>query len=447
MAIAVGTSGSIMAQSTALNFDGIDDQITTVEEFTITDNHPRTIEAWIKTSADGDQVIAQWGIDENGKKCVLRLDSCYLRYEAGDGFSIATQTILNDGEWHHVAAVLPEGGLRVSDVIMYVDGEVEPHPGHFRVIETQASPLMIGNSAINTDRFFNGSIDELRIWNVERSAEDIAFYMTHELCDETGLAARYTMDEGEPGGDNTDIVEIVDNISGNNGTLENFTKESQISNWVEGVEPQTIQGVDEQFICIGESMTWIDGQTYSESNTTATVLIEGGASNTCDSIALLNLSVIDIDPAVTVNDPTIIANMADVEYQWLDCNNGNSPIEGANSQIFTPEENGTYAVEVSSNGCADVSECVEVFTVGIENVLFAQTRVFPNPNQGVVNIELGELEQVDIRVFDLNGKMIYQKNDVKAATFQFDLDVPTGTYLMELTSEGVSQEYKLVKQK
>lgn len=430
---------------TSLNFDGVDDQVITSEDFMITGSQQRTIEAWIKTTSMEDQVIVMWGIDFSGKKCVLRLDEGYLRYESGDGPTVGTETLLNDGNWHHVAAVLPADGSTVNDIIMYVDGEVEAHPGHFRLIDTQPSPLIIGNSSINNDRFFDGSIDELRIWNIERTAEEIAFYMDYELCDETGLVARYTMDEGVAGGDNTALTSIIDNIDGNNGTLENFGKEFDNSNWVNGIIPERLEGIDVQYICEGGSMTWIDGITYNTDNNTATELLVGGASNMCDSLVTLDLSVVAIDPTLTVSNATMTANQSGASYQWMTCDL--IAIDNADEQTYTPTENGSYAVEITLNGCSEISECVEITTVGIEEYeAFRETSIYPNPNKGYVNIELGNLDKIDIKVVDVNGKLIYQQAQATSSTVQFELNAPAGTYLVEISAEGMSKQYRIVKQ-
>tara|TARA_B100001287_G_scaffold24073_1_gene17555 strand:+ start:2879 stop:6274 length:3396 start_codon:yes stop_codon:yes gene_type:complete len=56
----------------------------------------------------------------------------------------------------------------------------------------------------------------------------------------------------------------------------------------------TEPGFDVQNAC--DSYTWIDGQTYTSNNNTATFTIIGGAVNGCDSLVNLNLT---IDPLVT----------------------------------------------------------------------------------------------------------------------------------------------------
>uniref|UniRef100_UPI0025DD8AFB T9SS type B sorting domain-containing protein n=1 Tax=uncultured Draconibacterium sp. TaxID=1573823 RepID=UPI0025DD8AFB len=52
---------------------------------------------------------------------------------------------------------------------------------------------------------------------------------------------------------------------------------------------ETAYGTDVQTAC--DSYTWIDGNTYTESNSTATYTIEGGAASGCDSIVTLDLTI------------------------------------------------------------------------------------------------------------------------------------------------------------
>ncbi len=59
-----------------------------------------------------------------------------------------------------------------------------------------------------------------------------------------------------------------------------------------------------------------------------------------------------------LNDSTVYADALNVDYQWLDCDNGYSVIPGDTNRFFTAQSSGSYALEASSYGCIDTSECV-----------------------------------------------------------------------------------------
>ena len=76
-----------------------------------------------------------------------------------------------------------------------------------------------------------------------------------------------------------------------------------------------------------DSFTWIDGNTYTSSNNTATHTLIN--SNGCDSVINLDLTITNINTLVNiVNDSTLQSQSVDVGiiYQWLDCNNNFMPI-------------------------------------------------------------------------------------------------------------------------
>ena len=66
---------------------------------------------------------------------------------------------------------------------------------------------------------------------------------------------------------------------------------------------------DVQTAC--DSLTWIDGVTYTASNNTATYSISGGAVNGCDSLIYLNLT---INHSVTTTDVQIACD----SFTWID---------------------------------------------------------------------------------------------------------------------------------
>jgi Secretion system C-terminal sorting domain/Putative Ig domain len=214
------------------------------------------------------------------------------------------------------------------------------------------------------------------------------------------------------------------------------TLDLTINNFTTGTDVQTACG----------SYTWINGATYTANNNSAVFNIIGGAASGCDSLVTLDLTITTIDATVTDNSPTLTANASGVSYVWLDCNNNFAVINGEISQNFTATSNGDYAVEITQNGCIDTSACFNVITTGInENNLFKNVFVYPNPNDGVVNINLGDLKDVTVKVFNVRGKLVYSKKNTNTSLFQFNLDVSSGTYFIELKVKDSTQRFKLLK--
>ncbi|MCH8905041.1 MAG: SBBP repeat-containing protein [Bacteroidetes bacterium] len=194
-----------------------------------------------------------------------------------------------------------------------------------------------------------------------------------------------------------------------------------------------------------DSYTWSDGNTYTASNNTATDTFTNAAG--CDSVVTLNLTINTVNVSVTTTDPSITANATGALYQWLDCNNNYAVITGETAQSFTASVNGDYAVEVTQNNCTDTSTCVNISKVGIvENTFFNSVSIYPNPNSGLVTIDLGNLKEVSIKVFSVSGQLIYQVENINTQIHQFEFKEAPGVYIIEVSSKGEKQQYKLVKE-
>ncbi|MFM1810389.1 MAG: hypothetical protein RLZZ382_1614 [Bacteroidota bacterium] len=74
----------------------------------------------------------------------------------------------------------------------------------------------------------------------------------------------------------------------------------------------------------------------------------------CDSIITINLTIDSTDVSVTNSSPTLTANATGATYQWLDCNKNFTKINNAKSRNYVANSNGTYAVEVTQNGCCEI---------------------------------------------------------------------------------------------
>lgn len=81
----------------------------------------------------------------------------------------------------------------------------------------------------------------------------------------------------------------------------------------------------------------------------------------CDTLRWRHISTVPIDPAVTLDNTTLVALPGYDTYQWFDCNTM-SAIEGATGNTFDPEVTGTYAVAITLSTCVDTSACTFVQT-------------------------------------------------------------------------------------
>jgi serine protease len=165
---------------------------------------PFTVEAWIRPTGWG---VAPLGLGriidkhhlavyvETGGHLVLRLNHPGLRTSY---FSTDVGAVTLDA-WQHVAVTYDDAG----HAQFFVNGLAQP-VNTFRVVGTAAEnntwfDLHVGNDAAGSLPF-QGEIDELRVWNRVRTAEELlADLHVPVLGTETGLIGYWPFDEGRGG--------------------------------------------------------------------------------------------------------------------------------------------------------------------------------------------------------------------------------------------------------
>lgn len=114
----------------------------------------------------------------------------------GNNVPVAGVTPIPLGEWHHVAATFD--GTSWS---LYLNGNLEAtlNAGGLVPRADSLHPAALAsalNSTSTPDGFFNGYLDEVRIWNFARTQSQIRASIDFELTFEPGLVARWGMTEG-----------------------------------------------------------------------------------------------------------------------------------------------------------------------------------------------------------------------------------------------------------
>ncbi len=157
---------------------------------------------------------------------------------------------------------------------------------------------------------------------------------------------------------------------------------------------------------------------------------------------------INVDTSVTKSENTLASNLSGAQYQWLNCYAGYAKIIGETGQSFTPIINGSFAVEVTKDGCIDTSSCHKVIITGLlENTFGDKLTVYPNPTGGKINIEFGEvLSKVEIILTDVAGKEIMKKHIKNTSFMDLEIEGKRGAYFIRIRSGEKYALVKLVKQ-
>jgi glucose/arabinose dehydrogenase len=181
--------------TSALQFDGINDYAKSANpaDFKL---QQFTVEAMVKTfstGANGSEVISQ---GDNWSMRVLPSGGIAFAYANGSfwEYFAAESAQVKDGLWHHIAATKTSTGVK-----LYVDGAPVLNEADMLPIEYKyGADLVVGAHGTYDDQFyFNGAIDELRVWTTPRTDAQIAQYRSQTLpTGTTGLTAYYKADEG-----------------------------------------------------------------------------------------------------------------------------------------------------------------------------------------------------------------------------------------------------------
>jgi len=170
----------------ALSFDGIDDYMITPNFEGIGGSNPRSITAWIKTT-DLNAPICSYGLDQAGEKWTFRVQGDgVLRTEASGGWKVGSTPVIN-GQWTFVCSILDAGSDNISDVLHYVNGNLDEFSSVQPVsLNTSLSgQLRVGRTVPPTEGswagYFAGLIDDLRIYDRALSVDEVkALYASGE---------------------------------------------------------------------------------------------------------------------------------------------------------------------------------------------------------------------------------------------------------------------------
>jgi hypothetical protein len=171
-------------QCGGLTFDGVDDYVKIPGFKGVSGSLNRTCSAWIKTTKAPGEIIT-WGNTLTERKWIIRVNETgSLRAEVAGGYIYGT-TPINDGKWHHIAVVFENDGTpNITDAVLYVDGlrdtTAAAAPREINTADT--NDVAIGGAFAMGPRYFQGQIDEVRVYSRALSGTEIwDMYALHAL--------------------------------------------------------------------------------------------------------------------------------------------------------------------------------------------------------------------------------------------------------------------------
>jgi hypothetical protein len=181
-----------------------------------------TVEAWIKTTSyDGQFVVTKYSnslFSEKGFEFGTIQGRAVIYGRAGVGIYLTSgmsNRLVNDGKWHHLVGQVEQNTWRI-----FVDGVLENSTtysysgGDLRTPE----PLTIGAYTYLTNFYFQGEIDEVRVWRTVRTAAEIQANMCRKFATAPAdLVAYYRLDQS------SGLVAIDQGSQPTNGSLVNFS--------------------------------------------------------------------------------------------------------------------------------------------------------------------------------------------------------------------------------
>ena len=170
-----GCGGKVCLTDYALQFDGTDDIVTVPYSTSLDVTTAMTLEAWVyATSAAGGAIGSMWGMGGLADKFLLQLSGGNVVariVRTGISGQTTAQAAMPLNTWTHVAF-----SYDGADLVLYLNGIQAASVAAPGALPAANLPFRMGIEDINLGghSFLEGRLDEVRLWNVARSANDIS---------------------------------------------------------------------------------------------------------------------------------------------------------------------------------------------------------------------------------------------------------------------------------
>ncbi len=328
-----------------------------------------TIEYWVRTTQTGNtgsnwyngqgivdatsSTVNDFGTSLVGNKLAFGVGN-YVGFGTYASNTIISNTVINTGQWIHVAVTRSTAG----QLRMYINGVLDI-AGNTALNAGIATPNLRVGGKQNGGNFFNGAIDDLRVWPYVRTQNQIRSGMSHSYPTGTvGLNNNFTLNENGGSG-------VTNIITGQMSALPNgagWTTRATTSNYL--------------------AYQWSNGATTptitvnTAGNYSVIVTDANGCTGTNAPMAVTVQSISATTAAtICVGSSTVLSASGAVSYSW-------SPSTGLNTTVgpsvtANPTQTTTYTVSGQmASGCISTKQ---VTVTVIPAITLSASQLFVTP--------------------------------------------------------------------
>ncbi|TRX27548.1 T9SS type A sorting domain-containing protein [Flavobacterium franklandianum] len=166
----------------SISFDGINDYLDAGKVLDL--NNSFTVSAWIKRNSTNQTILSKrdnaftTGYDLS----INSAGKTEMSWMNGTKQTITSSVVIPSGIWHNVAVTF--NGTQAK---LYIDGVLDVTKAMSTVPANTKSFLIAAADSVTPTSFFNGGIDEVRVWKVALTEKQLRYVMNQEISRDATL--------------------------------------------------------------------------------------------------------------------------------------------------------------------------------------------------------------------------------------------------------------------
>lgn len=159
----------------SIDFNGTTDYINSGNNVNL--NGSFTASAWIKRNANNGTIFSKKNTTTGYEFFINATGRAQMTWTNGAATQTITSTvIIPAGKWHNLAV-----SFDGSVAKLYVDGVLDVSQNLLAPQNNAFEFVVAANNSVAPTRFFNGTIDEVRVWNIALTQIQLRFLMNQEM--------------------------------------------------------------------------------------------------------------------------------------------------------------------------------------------------------------------------------------------------------------------------